>query len=423
MRTFLQRAAMATIALLACAWLLFVFAGHQAATAIASRFSGILLRAADGKFDDPAGFVHGRLAEFLFLATLAVTLCFATAGIRRWLDGRERWCHARGLILGVVVFGFINVFAWGCGRTVLFWVPFYHKTQVDNFAQYHIKRALLGEIHDKRRVVLMGSSQANRAIDEVLMNREIGGSTWTTELSQPGARGFDMLTLSRDIPLQRGDVVICYLSEIMFYGQGSGIVAADFLNFSEIRDASEFGGWNFFAPGAVASGLLGRVLPVYRFRDSFSHRILGWSMVNLEQLRFDHSLELNLDEQSKRRAPKLSIGATSEFEKAAFARMIGELDAKGCTTLALAGHTHPFMRQRLNPGVAQDLDGFLADLAARHPAGMRLIDAADFFEPDAKDFTDLVHFNNEAQRRFTLALIKRLEMMEFPAVSQHRSID
>jgi hypothetical protein len=416
MPRFLQSSLIAAACGLACAWAAFLLAGHRAASAIAGKFSGILLRAADGKFDDPAGFVHGRLAEVLTLATLAVVLFFATVLFGRWLDGRSRWRHARGLILGVAGFGFINLLAWACGRTVLFWVPFYDKVRVDNFAQYHIKRTLFEEVHGKRRVVLMGSSQANRAIDEVLMNREMGRSIWTTELSQPGARGFDMLTLSRDIPLERGDVVVCYLSEIMFYGEGSGIVAADFLNFSEIPDASDLGGWNFFAPGSVSSGLLGRVLPIYRFRESFSHRILGWPIVNLEQVCFDHSLEQNLQQQAERRAPGLGVGPTSTFEKAAFGRMIGELAAKGCTTVVIAGHTHPFMRQRLNPDVTSDLAGFLQELVTRHPAGMRLIDAADFFQPGTGDFMDLVHFNDEAQRRFTLALIKRLEL-DFPGAS------
>lgn len=408
MTNIAQRAAIAAAAVMAVAWLGFAAFGGRMAIMIAGSFSGALQRAANGKFDDPAIFVHGRMAECMMLATVALALCLAAAWLWKWLGTR----HARGLVMGVAVFVFLNLFAWVCGQTVLFWGLFYDKIRIDNFAQYHIKRTLLGEIKGKRRAILVGSSQASRSIDEVLMNRVIGESIWTTELTQPGARGFDLLTLTRDMPLKKGDLIICYLSEIMFYGDGSGIVAADFLNFSEIPDTLDLKGWNLMAPDSIRSGLLGRILPLYRYRNSLSHRILGWSMVNLEQQRFEQSLEPDLEEQATRRGPKLGIGETSRFEEAAFARMIGELSAKGCTTLVISGNTHPSMLKHMNPAVIAHLDGFLSELAARHPERMKLVDADEFFSPAASDFTDLVHFNDEAQRRFTLELTRYLKTHE-----------
>ncbi|MES2659789.1 MAG: hypothetical protein V4689_14315 [Verrucomicrobiota bacterium] len=414
MRSPTRRAGIAATAIMACAWLGFTAFGEDAARAIAGRFSDVLLRAGGGKFDDPAIFVHGRLEECLILATLAIVLCLTAAWMWKWLGKSRAAGSARGLVMGVAVFVFLNLFVWACGRTVLFWGMFYDKVRIDNFAQYHIKRTLLDEIHGKRRAILIGSSQANRSIDEVLMNQTIGDSIWTTELTQPGARGFDLLTLTRDMPLRQGDLVICYLSEIMFYGEGSGIVAADFLNFSEIPDALDLKGWNLMAPDAIRSGLLGRVLPLYRYRNPLSHRILGWSIVNLDQQHFDQSLEVDLDQQAKRRAPNLGIGATSTFEQAAFARMIGELSEKGCTTLVISGHTHPSMGKYLNPAVKEHLDRFLSDLAARHPERMKLVDGDRFFSPASSDFVDLVHFNDEAQQRFTLELIDYLKASGTP---------
>ena len=408
MTSFTQRPAIAAAAVMAGAWLGFAAFGERMARVIAGSFSGALQKVANGKFDDPVTFVHGRLGECMILTTVALALCLAAVWLWKWLGAR----NTRGLVMGVAVFVFLNLFAWVCGHTVLFWGLFYDKIRIDNFAQYHIKRTLLDEIKGKRRAILIGSSQANRSIDEVLMNRLIGESVWTTELTQPGARGFDLLTLTRDMPLKKGDLIICYLSEIMFYGEGSGIVAADFMNFSELPDTIDLKGWNLMAPDSIRSGLLGRVLPLYRYRNSLSHRILGWSMVNLQQLRFDQSLEPDLEEQATRRAPKLGIGETSRFEEAAFARMIGELSAKGCTTLVISGHTHPAMRKHMNPAVMAHLHDFLSDLAARHPERMKLMDAANFFSPVTSDFTDLVHFNDEAQQRFTLELTRYLKSRE-----------
>ncbi|RYD24090.1 MAG: hypothetical protein EOP88_01500 [Verrucomicrobiaceae bacterium] len=412
-RSFKGLATLAAI-LLTGAWLAFLIAGKPVARAIAGRFQDTLQRAADGKFDDPVRFVHGRLAECVILLTLAVIGGLTAAALWKWLGKYPRRKPVRGLVMGAGAFVILNLLAYFASSTVLFWVPFYNKTRVDNFAQYHIKRTLFSETTGKRRAVLLGSSQTNRAIDEVLMNRKMGHRLWTTELAQPGARGFDMLTLSRDIPFEKGDLVICYLSEIMFYGKGSGIVAAEFMNFSEIPDVTRLHGWSFLDAEAVRSGLVGRAMPLYRFRDSLSHRALGWTITHAAQLKFDQSLEENLEQQAIRRAPGLGIGDTSAFEQAAFARMVEELSARGCTILVIEGQTHPAMRKHLNPDVVPHLHRFLTDLAARHPGGLLLRDGTSFFPPAASDFADLVHFTEEAQQRFTLELVNYLDQADFP---------
>lgn len=409
-----HRLVIAPLLTAACGWAVFLFAGKPLAAAIARRYEATLARAADGKFDDPVAFIHGRIEEGLTLVTVGLLLIVATFALWRWLGNRNAWLPLRGLVTGVAVFLFLNVFAWSAGRTVLFWALFFDKTRIDNFAQYHIKRSLMAENHGKRRAILLGSSQTNRSIDEVLMNQKIGKNIWTTELTQPGARGFDLLTLSRDIPMRRGDIVICYLSEIMFYGSGSGIVAADFMNFSEVRDASQLGGWSHFPDGAARSGLLGRVLPLYRYRNSISHRALGWDMTHLEQRRFDQSLETDLEAQAKRRAPTLGLGDASRFEEAAFARMAAELADKGCTLVVISGDTHPALRLHMNPEVISHLERFLADLAERHPHHFVLLHGNDFFHPSESDFMDLVHFNDAAQQRFTLDLSRYLSTL--PAI-------
>jgi len=400
----LKRPAIAALLIAAGGWGAFMVFGWKLAAAIAHRFEGVLGRVANGKFDDPVSFVHGRLAEAMALATLVFALIAVTRWIWIWLGTRRSLSPLRGLIAGVVVFAFLNMVAWAAGHTVLFWALFYDKTQIDNFAQYHIKRTLMDEVGGKRRAILLGSSQTNRSIDEVLMNQEIGGKIWTTELTQPGARGFDLLTLSRDIPLGKGDIVICYLSEIMFAGSGNGIVVASFMNFSEVPDAFQLGGWRYLPGDAVRSGLLGRALPLYRYRESLSNRVLGWSISHLDQQRFDQSLESDLEAQAKRRAPDLRLDEASGFEEKAFSRMAGELADKGCTLVVISGDNHPAMRRYGNPEVIQHLEHFLTDLAKKHPRNFVLLHGSEFFMPTDSDFADLVHFNDEAQRRFTLKL-------------------
>ena len=395
---------MLATAVVAVAWAVFACCGNQVAGVLASRFERILQRVANGKFEDPVVFVHGRMMECLILLAVAVAL---------WLLGWVVFRHPRmrslppmvaGLGLGLWGFCCLNVLAWVAGQTVVFWSLFYDKAQVDNFAQYQIKNTLIREIHGKHRVILIGNSQTNRSIDEVAMNKAGGGKLWATELSQPGAKGFDLLTLTRQMHIGQGDVVVCYLSEIYFYGGGSGAVAAEFFSFRELPDVFALRGWDLFPDGAIASGLLGRVLPLYRFRNSLAHRLLGWQLTSLKQREFDQSLEEDLEAQANRRGGQLQEGRSSAFEQAAFSRMVAEVAGKGASLVLIAGHNHPALQRHMNPALRADLTGFLARLESNHPGRVTVIDGGKFFQPVEADFADLVHFTDPAQQRFTAAL-------------------
>ena len=312
--------------------------------------------------------------------------------------------------MGVLIFSLANVFAWCAGQTVLFWTLFYNKTQVDNFAQYQIKSALLREMSRRPHAILIGNSQTNTNIDEVLMNQMIGGRLWTTELSQPGAGAFDLLTLSRNMPLVKGDIIICYLSEIYFYGNGnSGGVPSDFFGFSEIPDVLSRKGWDLFPKGAIRSGLVGRLVPIYRYRNSLSHAILGWQIVNVKQSEFDASLETDLEEQARRRAPTLTLGRSSGFQQSAFAAAVAELSSKGCTTILIAGDTHPKLQKHMNSEVRKDMMAYLDRLRDAGKGSVIVVEGSEFFTPEESDFMDLVHFRKPSQERFTRRLIPYLE--------------
>ncbi|MGJ8642770.1 MAG: hypothetical protein ACSHX9_05125 [Luteolibacter sp.] len=388
---------------------LFRFFGYNTALWISAMFGGTLERVSNGKFSDPVIFVHGRIHEALVLFFAAVVISFLTVLACRFAKNFLTKSGANGLVNSILAFVALNIFAWFCGNTVLFWSLFYNKTHVDNFAQYQIKRGLMDEIRGSRRAILIGNSQTNRSIDEVAMNTAIGTKLWTTELTQPGARGFDMLILSRDIPFQKGDLVISYVSEISFYATGSGIVAADFLHFGEIPDLIEMDGWDKLSPGSIRSGLLGRVLPIHRFRKSLSHRILGWEMTGIPQSRHDASLVPDLDEQAADTASRLKIGSASNFEKRSFARMARELVAKGCSLIVIRGDLHPALHKRLGAGIEKDMDDFLESLGSEFPESITVIDGSTLAATDEGAFGDLVHFTAESQAEFTSSLIETLE--------------
>ncbi|MEI6177871.1 MAG: hypothetical protein WCS43_13345, partial [Verrucomicrobiota bacterium] len=354
-------------------------------------------------------FIQGRLGELLILMTVAVALWMIGTRIDHMLRSRGGWQRARGLLMGFAVFILLNIFVAFSGRTVLFCSVFFNKSQVDNIAHSTIKRVLMTEIGVPRRAILIGNSQTNRSIDEVRMNDMIGKRLWTTELTQPGAHSFDLLALTRDMPVARGDIVICYLSEVFFFGSGRGGVASDFFGFREIPDLVQLGGWDWYAPGSIRSGLIGQVLPIYHYRNSISQKALGWHLANVGQARFDASLEQDLESQAERRAPELKAGKNFEFEKAAFTRMARELSGRECGMLLIAGHLHPAMQRRMDPGLRKSMRDFLDHLQETSGGSVTVVDGARFFEPAAGDFRDLVHFTDDAQRRFTCGLVEFLQ--------------
>lgn len=404
----LKRLEISAIVLVAVSWLAYAVAGATISRLAATRCQAMLARISGGKFDDPVVFIQGRIREVLVLMTVAVVLWLVGTAIHRLLQRHHQWQPAHGLVMGLAAFLLLNVFAAVSGATVLFWAAFFNKAQVDNFAQYQIKRALLPEVKAPKRAILIGNSQTNRSIDEVLMNQMIGKRLWTTELTQPGAHSFDLLTLTRNMPLAKGDLVICYLSEVFFFGDGRGGVVSDFFGFAECPDLIQLGGWSLYSPGSIRSGLIGQILPIYHYRNSLSQKALGWSLVNVRQLQFDTSLEPDLERQAQRRAPDLKAGSNYEFEQAAFARMVGELSAKGCDTLLIAGHIHPALQRHMNPALRQAMRGFLARLQARGNGRVTVVDGARFFEPVPGDFLDLVHFTDDSQQRFTRKLVAYL---------------
>lgn len=378
--------------------------GGWVARNIADIFGATLARINDGKFEDPLVFVRGRMKEALviFYSLLAVVIVVISLG-HLW---RNR--SYAGLLNGIAVFLGVNFLAWIGGNSVLICSLFYDEINVDNFIQYQIKRKLLTETSDKPRVILIGNSQTNRNIEERLLNEELGDRIWTTELTQPGTRGFDMLVLARDIPLRRGDFVMTYFSEIVCYGGSSGTVVPRFLHFGDLNDLVELDGMGRLYSGALKNGIVARIFPLFRYQESISKKILGPDITNIGQFRFDTSRKPDIDEMAGQIAASFSTGAGADFEKNSVIRMAEDMRNKGCTLIIIKGDLNPALVRLLSPEVKKDMRQFYTLIEQKFPDTVITVDGSDFLAPTEDTFTDIVHSTDEAQIEFTKELAKFL---------------
>lgn len=399
--------------------LLWLAAGRQIVALLAGKFGEALMRVGDGKFTDPAAFVSGRIKEAVLIFYAFIAIVAAGLFIRRLFERFFPRLGARGIRDGLLLFIGLNVLAAACGKTVLFWSMFYDKVNIDSFAQFHIKRELFKESMGPRRAVLLGNSQTNRCIDEKILNSKLGGSLWATDFTQPGARGFDLLILKRDIPLRPGDWVISYFSEVMFYGVGSGIIPPKFLHFGDLDDLVELGGWNKLSPGSVKSGIAGRIIPLYRYRESISQRVLRGEITGIGQFRHDTSLVPDLEQLAADSASSLTVGSHSTFEKQAVMRMADEVAALGCKLIIIDGDVHPALEKHMSQSVRDDMKSFLSELKSRHPDTVVITDAGLYLQPTEDAYDDLVHFTDAAQAEFSENLAAFLEEMN-PAAKDVR---
>lgn len=376
---------------------MYFFLGEWFAGLLANAFGEALSAMADGKFSDPVVFVHGRIKESVEIIYATIGICSVTYFLGYFWRGKAY----AGLLNGLVLFLGLNVLALLCGNSVLVCSLFYDEEKPDNFAQYQIKRKLLSETGDKQRVILIGNSQTNVNIDESLLNQAIGEGIWTTELTQPGTRGFDMLVLSRDIPLQRGDWVVTYFSEIVCYGGTSGIVVPRLLHFRDLDDIAELDGLGRLYPGALKNGILGRMFPLFRFQESLSRRVLGPDITNMGQFRFDTSEKQDTEEMARQTAASFSVSANSEFEKNSVMRMAEDLKRKGCILVIIKGDVNPAMARNFTSELRRDMEDFYAKIEKRFPETLITVEASEFLEPIEGNFSDMVHSTKEAQTTFT----------------------
>lgn len=372
------------------------------------RFGEAILHAGAGKFDDVNQFAHGRIREILLIATVGVGLSLLYS-LLLGLLAKVRSRAIRVFAGGVIAFVGVNAMLMTCDSTVCYWMALYSPVHIDNFVQFEIKRGLFDEFEGRQRLLIMGNSQANRCIDEIVLNDRFGSSIWSTDFTQPGARGFDLLVAKRELDLRRSDLVILFVSEISFYGGGSGIVVSNFLHFEDLRDLQELEGWQEQQPGSLRKGLLGRMIPCYRHSEPLSWRVFGGELLGLKQTEWDENRNDHASQQAVRHHGGFAIDAGARFQWAAFLRLVSELVAQGCQILVLEGDLHPTLREQIPGEIHDHMVRELSSLGTQYGAQVTLLQGSMLLDPEPFHFKDLVHFSDQAQKEHSEARVDYLE--------------
>lgn len=395
------------VVLLAAGWLGYALAGGVVAGLIADHLGNQLMRLGQGKFTDPAWFVHNRLREALWLATIAGLLalgywCFNLLLRRRFAE--TLW---RGVAQGVFGFIALNLWVGAAGNTALFWGILGVDGGLQNQMQFEFKRILLEENRTPIRAVLMGNSQTRAEIKEELLNRVFGTNLWTTELHFPGSQGYDVLLLEDQINKANPQIVVCYLTEGYFYGGTIGSTVATFLGWRDLPELWRLGGERYLPRNQIFSGLLGDICPVFRCRQVFVQRLFGPETAQLKQTEYDQGLESDLKKRADEKKSGLRINAESSFQKRAFEVFVARCRADHRRVILLEGGFNPIFERQINPAVHADMLAYLKRLKERY-TNVTLIPPSVLPKQTPADYVDLNHVNEDMQRRFTLRLANLL---------------
>jgi hypothetical protein len=316
------------------------------------------------------------------------------------LAKRFAWYRqARGVWLGLLAFAAMNLGVLIAQETVLFWMPYYPGAVVDNYAQFEIKRHLLPENGNMRQIILVGNSAVCSNFDERQMNVALRNKVWMTELHQSGICGLDLRFIVDDLEDVHAYCAVTYVSTAFFNGLPNGLATTHFLKFSEIPDLLRTGSWKSFPEGSLRAGVIGKLVPLYRQNKSVSRLLLGSNIKNLAQMRFDASLETNLDVQARRRAPSLETSPRTEMQRRGFDEAMERLSKRCEHIVIVVGTSYPLideLRADLRPKMLSDL----AALQKRCP-NIILLHQEELMQVTKADYIDLVHFNEPAQMRFS----------------------
>jgi hypothetical protein len=381
-------------------WAVYITGGERIASRLSSRYGARILASGDGKFTDVKPFVKKRMKEGAMLATAACLLILVhrrlAASANRRLASPARW-----IAQGWSAFICLNVFIGIAARTVLFWSLLYTgKGHTHNYTQWSIKRELLNETEVPSQAVLLGASQTRTQIDAKALNERLGSRIWTTELHFPGCTPYDMILCLERLPKVRLDYVVTYLSEPSFFGGSEDDRLMFFFGF---RDLTTY--WNL-GPGRPdfdrypVCALMGDVFPLYRVWEPLAARARGWESLNIDQGRYDASLESDLVARAQRFAKGMSFGPTCGFQKRAFAAFAKMCRERGSRLVVCCGQLNPILGRALDPALRPDMIAFLREQAS-HDSNITLLEESQLPRQVEGDYEDLTHVNDAARERFS----------------------
>ena len=387
-------------------WLAYLGGGNIVAQKLGVRFGHLVLKATRGNVGDPAVFIQYRLSEGLLLATLltvAVWLHVAITGmvLRKSTGKNRRWiAHA------VSAFLLFNLWLGFATQTTLFWCALWQGDVTQNLTRFHLKRLLFVENQSPAKAVILGNSQSRSQLDEELLNEILEPGWHAAELHFPGSNAYDILLEHRKIKSANPNLVIVYLSELTFYNGNHHDAAANFFEFSDLKDLASSDVRNCVPRQGFQYGLLGAALPVFRLRDVFSQRLLGTGLTLLKQRQYDQQRAENLETTGRKVAQDYRIDAKSEFEMRAFTEFVSDCAAAGEKLLLLAGQLNPLLSQGFDPKIRPHFLAYLHQLRDRYP-NVILVENLPFQSPS--DYEDLTHVKKEIQRDFTRRIAEFLQ--------------
>ena len=385
------------VALVIGAWAVYAALGHSMAAYLSARWGQRILEAGDGKFQDPVVFLQARFFECAWLVTLTAGILAGIVNVGQFSARLPRLWQWVPWSVG----GFIGLNLWVklAAGTCLFWFALWlGKDGSSYLTQYQIKLLVMDETRAPTKVVIAGSSQAHAEIDARLLNRKLGPEVFTTDLHFPGSHGYDFLFLERVLRKHQADVVVCYLSEMNFYGRGLSAGFSLFSGLSEVPRFERLGGKAQWGWRDFGYALLGDMLPVFRFRDPISRRLLGNRMTSLKQEEHDSGLKVNLGERGGEAATGYLAGDQSKFEMAAFEEFVRLCREHHRTVVLCCGQLNPLLGNRIDPALRRDMAEFLNRLALKYD-NVRLLQDLPVQAPE--DYDDLTHVNHAAQIRFS----------------------
>lgn len=387
-------------------WLAYFIAGNSASRELAARFSGVVLRATRGNVADPAVFIQQRLAEGLLLATFFIAgiwlqLCITKIILRKSLNPTRHWiAHASS---GFILF---NVWLGLAMQTTLFWCLMWQGDATQNLTRFHLKRLLFAEYRSPSKAIIVGNSQSRAQLDEELLNQILSPNLHTVELHFPGSNAYDILLIHRKIANLHAKLIIVYVSEATFYNGNHHDAAANFFEFSDVKDLAVKDVRSFVPAQGFCYGLLGNALPIFRLRDVLAQRFLGTGITQLKQRQYDERFMANLEANAEKVASGYYINETSKFEMRAFRNFVSDCEKGNEKIMVLAGQLNPLLGRRLDPEIREHMLSFLRELQGQH-SNMTLIENLPFQSP--ADYEDLTHVKKETQKQFTQLIAEFLK--------------
>jgi hypothetical protein len=405
--------ALGSLVLTVAAWVGCALLARPLSIGIAHRWGPEIVRKGDGKFSDAAVFLQHRMYEGALLLTLTLGLALVVVVLGALLDRRMpplwKW-------IPYSVIGFVGVNLWIkiAAATCLFWCLFWNgKGTTNNLTQFHIKLLLMDENPAPTKVVLAGSSQVRTQIDHRLLNHRLGSNIFATELHFPGNHSLDFLLLDRKLRGHKADIIVCYLSEIVFF---NGAVSPGFPLFFGFRELPEFlrlGGKPQWAPQPFVLGLLGSALPIFWLRDSVQERLFGDQAAGLVPAERRASLASDLHQRATAWAAAIRADPQSDFCFAAFEKFVAQCRLEEKRVILCPGQMNPILARQLDPALRAKMVAFLAHLATKYD-NVVLLQEKDLPEQTEADYEDLSHANSAAQVRFTEAIARVLHDLDQP---------